>query len=358
MRSPRRTAQTAAALMVGLALVSAIAVLGASLSQSAKSQVDSAINAGYIITGPGGGFSTSVAPDVSRLPGVGTVTSVYQGQFEVDGSQESLAAVDPAGLSRTVNLAVTTGRGAPALTAGELLIDTTTASAKHLRVGSRVPVTFARTGASTMTVGGVYKANPLIGSYVIGSAFFISHFSDPLPTAVLVAARPGAHGVGSEVNTYLNRYPNVGVKTRAQFEQSQQASVNTELGLVYVLLALAVLIALIGIVNTLMLSVFERTHELGLLRAVGMKRRQVRSMIRSEAVIIALFGAVIGIIIGTALGVAFAVSLKDQGITEIAIPYGRLLAFLVLAALLGLGAASWPARRAAKLDVLRAIAAE
>ena len=107
-----------------------------------------------------------------------------------------------------------------------------------------------------------------------------------------------------------------------------------------------------------MLSVFERTHELGLLRAVGMKRRQVRTMIRSEAVIIALFGAVIGIIIGTALGVAFAASLKQQGITEISIPYASLIGFLVLAALLGLAAASWPARRAAKLDVLAAIAVE
>ena len=139
---------------------------------------------------------------------------------------------------------------------------------------------------------------------------------------------------------------------------AQQATVNQQLGLVYVLLALAILVALIGIVNTLMLSVFERTHELGLLRAVGMKRRQVRAMIRSEAVIIALFGAVIGIIIGTALGVALAASLKQQGITEIAIPYASLIGFLVLAALLGLAAASWPARRAAKLDVLAAIAVE
>ena len=209
-----------------------------------------------------------------------------------------------------------------------------------------------------MRIGGIFKANPLIGSYVVGASFFVSHFNDPLPNAVLVSARPGATGVGTAVNRYLNAYPNVGVKTRAQVEQSQQNAVNTELGLVYVLLALAVAIALIGIVNTLMLSVFERTHELGLLRAVGMKRRQVKAMIRSEAVIIALFGAVIGVIVGTALGVAFAASLKNQGIPDIAVPYGRLVAFLVLAALLGLGAASWPARRAARLDVLRAIATE
>jgi putative ABC transport system permease protein len=358
MRSPRRTAQTAAALMVGIALVSAIAVLGASLSQSARTNLESAVTAEDIITGPSSGFSTSVAAAVSRIPGVSTVTNVYKGQFELRGSLSSLDAVNPAGLRRTVHLAITAGSGAPALAAGQLLIDTTTASAKRFSVGSVVPVTFAQTGPATMRIGGIFKANPLIGSYVVGAGFFLSHFHNPLPVAVLISTQPGAGHVERAINNYLNVYPNVGVQSRAQFEQSQQATVNQELGLVYVLLALAIVVALIGIVNTLMLSVFERTHELGLLRAVGMKRRQVRAMIRSEAVIIALFGAIIGLIIGTALGVAFAASLKQQGITEIAIPYASLVGFLVLAALLGLGAASWPARRAANLDVLAAISAE
>jgi putative ABC transport system permease protein len=358
MRSPRRTAQTAAALTVGMALVSAIAVLGASLSRSARSSVDSAVTAGYLITGPSSGFSTSVAPAVSRIPGVATVTTAYKGQFELRGSLSSLTGVTAADLPRTVNLALTAGNGAPALATGQLLIDTTAASARHLSVGSVVPVTFAQTGAATMRVGGIFRANPLIGSYVVGAGFFLSHFTNPLPVAVLVSTRSGSAHVGRAINSYLGAYPNVGVQTRAQFEQSQQAAVDKELGLVYVLLALAIVVALIGIVNTLMLSVFERTRELGLLRAVGMKRRQVRSMIRSEAVIIALFGAVIGVIIGTALGVAFAASLKQQGITEIAIPITSLVGFLILAAVLGLGAASWPARRAAKLDVLAAIAAQ
>jgi putative ABC transport system permease protein len=357
-RNPRRTAQTAAALMVGLALVSAIAVLGASLSGSATESVDNAIAAGYIITGPSSGFSTSVAPAVSRLPGVATVTTVYQGQFEVGSSLSSLRGVTPTELSRTVRLAITAGAGTPALVAGELLVDTTTASAKHLSIGSTVRVTFAQSGATTMRVGGIFKANPLLGSYLVEASFFLSHFHDPFPVAVLVSARPGASHVGTALNNYLNVYPNVGVQTRAQFEHSQRATVNALLGLVYVLLALAVLIALIGIVNTLMLSVFERTHELGLLRAIGMKRRQVRAMVRSESVIITLFGAVIGVIIGTALGVTFAAALKNSGITEIVVPFYSLVGLLVLAALLGLGAASWPARRAANLDVLVAIGAE
>jgi putative ABC transport system permease protein len=358
IRSPRRTAQTAAALMVGIALVSAVAVLGASLSQSAKTNLDSAVPAADIITGPSSGFSTSVAAAVSRIAGVTTVTNVYKGQFELRGSLSSVDAVDPAGLKRTVHMAIISGSGSRALAAGQLLIDTATASAQHLSVGSVVPVTFAQTGPATIRIGGIFQANPLIGSYVVGAPFFLSHFHSPLPIAVLISTQPGAAHVESAINNYLSVYPNVGVQSRAQFEQSQQATVNQELGLIYVLLALAIIVALIGIVNTLMLSVFERTHELGLLRAVGMKRRQVRTMIRSEAAIIALFGAVIGVIIGTALGVAFAASLKQQGITEISVPYASLVGFVVLAGLFGLAAASWPARRAAKLDVLAAIAVE
>jgi putative ABC transport system permease protein len=358
MRSPRRTAQTAAALMVGIALVSAIAVLGDSLSQSAKTNLQNAVAADEIITGPSSGFSTSVAGAVSRISGVSTVTSVYKGQFELHGSVSSLDAVNPAGLRRTVHLTITAGTAAPALAAGQLLIDTTAARAEHLSVGSVVPVTFAQTGQATMRIGGIFTANPLIGSYVVGASFFRAHFHNPLPIAVLVSTRPGSDHVEQAINHYLNVYPNVGVQSRAQFERSQQATVNHELGLVYVLLALAIVVALIGIVNTLMLSVFERTHELGLLRAVGMKRRQLRTMIRSEAVIIAVFGAVIGVITGTGLGVAFATALKRQGITQIAIPYASLMGFLVLAALLGLAAASWPARRAARTDVLAAIAVE
>ena len=357
MRNPRRTAQTAAALMVGLSLVSTIAVLGASLSASAKNEVDSAVSADYIVTG-NGGFSKSVVPAVSRVPGVTTSTVVYQGQFEVGSSLSTLVAATPAGLASTVSLHLTAGRGAAAMAAGELLVDSHTASSDHVHVGSVVPVRFAQTGSTTMTVGGIYKSNPLLGDYVTGDRFFLSHFDNPLPIAVLLSSAPGAHGVFDAVNNALNPYANVGVKTRAQFEASQQATVNQLLGLIYVLLALAILIALIGIVNTLMLSVFERTHEIGLLRAVGMKRRQVRAMIRSEAVIVGLLGGVLGIVRGTVVGVALAYALRNNGVTTVSVPVADLIGFVILSALLGLGAATWPARRAANLDVLAAIATE
>jgi len=360
MRSPRRTAQTSAALMVGLALVSTIAVFGASVSRSATSSVNDAISADYIITNSAVGafgFSDAVAPAVAAVPGVTAVSSVFDGQFESHGSVSTLAGVSARDLSQTVILRMDSGSGARALAAGELLVDATTARNKHLAVGSVVPVTFAQTGSSTVRVGGTYKPNALLGSYVVGDTYFLAHFANPLPVAVLVRTSGGA-STAAALERAVAAYPNLKLQTRAAFEKAQQAQVNQLLGLVYVLLALAIVIALIGIVNTLMLSVFERTHEIGLLRAVGMRRRQVRAMIRSESVILSLFGAIIGVLVGTALGVAFASSLKDQGITDIVVPVSSLIVFLVLAGVLGLGAASWPARRAAKLDVLAAIAAE
>jgi len=359
MRSPLRTAQTASALMVGLALVSAIAVFGASLSRSATSSVDNAISADYIITtgnNAQGGFSNAVGPAAASVHGVTATSTVYQDQFELKGSLENLTAVSTRDLSATVILDMTEGSSST-LADGQLLIDTTTANSKHLAVGDVVPVKFAKTGKASMRIGGVFKANSLIGKYLVGDSFFLAHFSNELPIAVLVTTN-GSPGVDQSISHALVAYPNLKIQTRAQFEKSQQAQVNQLLGLVYALLALAVLIALIGIVNTLMLSVFERTHEIGLLRAVGMKRRQIRAMIRSESVILAVFGAIIGIIVGTGLGIALAWSLKSQGITDIVVPFTSLIVFLVLAAVLGLIAASWPARRAAKLDVLAAIAAD
>jgi putative ABC transport system permease protein len=360
MRSPRRTAQTASALMVGLALVSVIAVFGASLSKSATASVDQAIAANIIVTntnsnGPGV-FSTTVPPAVAGVPGVTSTSTVYGGQFEFKQSIVDLRAVSTKNLSQTLILNMSSGT-TQSLTAGKLLIDTSTANSDHLSVGDAVPVKFALTGNSVMRIGGIFQTNQLVGSFLVSQAFYVNHFQNPQPLAVL-ARTDGSASVQNAVSRALAPYPNVQVQSRAQFEKSQAAQVNQLLGLVYALLALAILIALIGIVNTLMLSVFERTHEIGLLRAVGMKRRQIRAMIRSESVILAVFGAVIGIIVGTLLGIALVSSLHSQGITDTVVPYSNLVIFLILAALLGLLAASWPARRAARLDVLAAIAAD
>ena len=200
---------------------------------------------------------------------------------------------------------MTSGRGAPALAAGDLLVDTTTANSDHLAVGQSVPVKFALDRADqTMRIGGdlpAQRARRAATWSARPSSCATSRTRCPAPSCLKTDGSPG---VQQAVTRALAPYPNVKVQSRAQFEATQTAQVNQLLGLVYALLALAVVIALIGIVNTLMLSVFERTHEIGLLRAVGMKRRQIRAMIRSESVILAVFGAIIGIIIGTGLGIA------------------------------------------------------
>ncbi|HEY5121280.1 MAG TPA: ABC transporter permease, partial [Acidimicrobiales bacterium] len=365
IRSPRRTAQTASALMVGLALVSTFSVFGASISRSATSSINDAIVADYIITnpsvgGPQTGFSATTATVAARVPGVTTVTRVDGGMFEIGRSVRTIVAISPKDLSTTVVLRMASGAGTSALSHGELLIDTTTANSKGLKVGARIRATFAETGPTVVRIGGIFKPNAVLGSYVVGDAFFRSHFAvNTLPVALLLSTSRGANAeTTAAIKAGLQSYPNLKIQTRAQFIKAQQAQVNQLLGLVYALLALAILVALIGIVNTLMLSVFERTREIGLLRAVGMRRRQVRAMIRSEAVILSVFGAVIGVVVGTGLGVALASSLKQQGITDVAVPYSSLVVFVAFAALLGFVAAAWPARRAARLEILQAIAVE
>ena len=356
MRNPRRTAQTAAALMVGLALVSAMAVFGASLSKSATSSADQAISADLIVTATGSGeLSNSVPATASAVPGVTATSAFYGGPLRVPEHADLAhrgVHRSPGRHGDPADDRGHAGRPEPGRAAHRLHHR----HAKHLSVGDTVRARFARTGPTTLRIGGIYQANALIGSYLVSAGFFLAHFPPQPPGGLLL--RTNGAAADSAVTKALAPYPNLQVQTRAQFEQAQVSSVNQLLGLVYALLGLAVIIALIGIVNTLMLSVFERTREIGLLRAVGMRRRQVRAMVRSEAVILAIFGAIVGIVIGTALGLALVASLRQQGITETAVPVTSLLIFLLLAALLGLVAASWPARRAARLDVLAAIAAE
>lgn len=364
MRSPRRTAQTASALMVGLALVSTFAVFGASIATSATSSINDAIIADYIVTGPTGtpsaGISSAAPAAAAAVRGVTMVTRVDGGPFELRHSVVNLAAVTPESLSRTVTLRLASGSAAPALAAGDLLISTTVANNEHLAVGDRVRATFAETGAQTVRVGGIFKPNAVLGSYIVSERFFRSHFAaGTAPVALLVRTAQGpSSATTAALKAGLADFANLKVQTRAEFVKTQQDQVNQVLGLVYALLALAILIALIGIVNTLLLSVFERTREIGLLRAVGMRRREVRAMIRAEALILSVFGGAIGIVLGTGLGIALASSLADQGITDVVVPYANLGIFLVLAALIGLTAAAWPARRASQLNILQAIAVE
>jgi putative ABC transport system permease protein len=359
MRNPRRTAQTAAALMVGMALVSTIAIYGSSASTSATASFDNAVRADLIVStasnDEAGNISPALPHVLAAIPGVTASTVIYGGQFEVGQTVEQLKAVPSHGLARTVIVHMVSG-SIDSLSNGRLLVDSATADTDHLAVGEPVIVKFALTGSTTMRVGGIYQPNAAIGSYLIGNAFYQSHYADPTPAAVLLDTH-GSQRVERSVRHAIAPYRGLQVQTAAQFKESETAQVNQIVGLVYALLALAVLIALIGIVNTLMLSVLERTREIGLLRAVGMRRRQVRTMVRTEAVILAAFGAIVGLLLGMGLGVALVSSLRSEGVTT-TIPVTELVAFFVLACALGLGSATWPARRAARLDVLQAMATD
>ena len=363
VRSPRRTSATAAALMVGLALVSAVSVLGASLKTSVEAIVQSSLGADYVLTTeqftP---FGPQVAGALRGKPGIAAVSSFTQGSAAVKGGKGGnvrvrIQGVEPAALEQTLRLTAAAG-DLSALARGELVMSADEVKAQGFRVGQQVPVTWARTGTTSLRLGATYKTNQFAGGYLVSDAVFNANTSVHDPSIVAVRAASGASPAATRavVDAAIRPFPNLRVQDRSQFVQAQGKQVDQLLNAVNGLLVLSVLIAVLGIVNTLALSVVERVRELGLLRAVGLQRRQLRRMIRVESVIIAVYGAVLGLALGTAFGGALVAALHDQGVTEFSVPFGRLLLLVVFAGLAGVLAAALPARRAARLDVLAAVA--
>jgi putative ABC transport system permease protein len=359
VRNPRRTAATAAALMIGVSLVAFIAIFGASTKKALTADVDKAFTGDFLIeTGSFAALSPDLAKRLARLPEVGAATGMRAGTAEIGGAGADLVAVDPAAYGRIVGLGVRGGRLQDLDTDGIAVLDTV-ARAKGWSVGDEVLVRFAETGDRRLTVATIFGNKTQVGSdYLLGMAGYEANFSDRLDVRVLVkraeGVSPGA--ARAAVERVTADYPVARVQDRAEYKRAGSAEVDEALGLVYVLLALAVLIALLGIANTLALSVFERTRELGLLRAIGMARRQVRAMVRWESVTIALFGTGMGLAIGLFLGWAAVKAMPGQA--TLTVPLGQLAAGTVGAALAGVAAAILPARRAARLDVLSAIATE
>jgi putative ABC transport system permease protein len=215
-------------------------------------------------------------------------------------------------------------------------------------------------GAQREPIRAIYKDNQINGPYLLSLTDYERHYPDQLDLLALVKAKPGVSAEASRaaVDKVVANFPSVSVRDQAQYKQDQTNQINQILVLFYLLLALAVIIAFIGIINTLALSVLERIRELGLLRALGMTRSQIQSMIRWEAIVIALLGAVLGLIVGIFFGWVLVRALHGQGITEFSLPVGSLLVFVAAAAVAGILAAIFPGRRAARIDVLAAIASE
>jgi putative ABC transport system permease protein len=362
-RTPRRTASTATALVIGLALVVAITVVASSIKASVGDVIARANKADLILKSASQfspGFPSGVADRLRTLPEAGTVSELRFGRAQVDGTGTYIAGIDPATVDRVANLGVDSG-SVGALGSDGIMVSADIAKAKGLRVGSPFPVTFAQTGDRRLRVAGTFTDTTLVGSsYLVSLDTYNANFSERLDIAVLVAARNGVttERVKQAAKAALTEYPNVSISDSAELKATQDKSVNQLLGMVYVMLLLAVVIALLGVVNTLALSVLERTRELGLLRAVGMTRRQVRSAVRWEAVLIAAVGAVFGLCLGLVFGAAFARALASIGIVTVDVPVVQPVVCAVIAALAGVLAAVFPARRAARVDILRAVVSE
>ncbi|MCM3882787.1 ABC transporter permease [Frankia sp. R82] len=357
MRNPRRTSSTASALMIGLALVSAFAILGQSIKESVRTTVNNSLGADYYLTakGFGTGFSGQVARDLASRPGVGVATGLRGGLAKVDGRAVQLLAGDPTGVLQVLAIKKVDGN-LQGLTDHTLLVDEPTATDRHLTVGQSVTVTYPD-GAEKLTVAGIYKKSQVAGSWIVSTGQYARHTTQDLDLFVLVKRADGADpaAVRATIDAVVKPYATVEVRDQSEFVAQQEKQVDQLLGFIYVLLALAVIIALFGIVNTLALSVIERTREIGLLRAVGMSRAQMRAMVVMESTIISVFGAVLGVAVGSVFGWALTQALASQGISTFAYPAFTIVIVIVIGVLLGILAAVFPARRAARMDVLRAI---
>jgi len=360
MRNPRRTASTAAALMIGLALVTFVSIFAASIKASTTETLDRTIAADYILMNDSfTPFSPDLAARLADQPELAAVVGVRLGAFKLNGATKQLIGIDPAAYDRVVKTEVLSGSIAD-LQSGGLAVKEDVAKANGWTVGERVALQFPRGGTQQVTVKAIYKDNSVNGDYLLSLADYERFYADQADSQILVQAAPGTTPAASRaaIDRVLVDFPNVTVRDQAEYKAETARQIDQVVNLFYALLALAVVIALFGIVNTLGLSIFERIRELGLLRAIGATRRQVRSMIRWEAVIIAVLGAVLGLAVGLFFGWTIVRALRSVGITEFAVPGGQLVIFVVFAALAGILAAVLPGRRAARIDVLRAITTE
>jgi putative ABC transport system permease protein len=360
LRNPKRTAATASALMIGIALTTTMSIMAASITSSANAAIDNSVGADFIITANNfNPVSDSVATAVAKVPGAGAVTSFRAGSMKVKNSTTQVQGVTANTVVDTLRLEAKSG-SVDDIANGSVLISQKVADNNHWHVGTNIPVEFSLTGKQTLTVQAVYAKNPIAGDYLIGLDTYDANFRNRLDQVVAIKAAAGANigQLRADLNNTLKSYPALKLQDQTEFKADQKRQINQVLAFVLALLVLSLLIAWLGIVNTLALSVFERTREVGLLRAVGMATKQVRRMVRLEAVIIALFGALLGVALGLGYGAALVQALHSQGIDTTSFPIGQLIAYLVIGVIAGVTAAWWPARRASKLDVLQAISSE
>ena len=359
-RNPQRTASTASALMIGLALVTLVSMLAAGIVSSFRGSVKAIWrNADYAVTAQNN-FSpipTAASEAVAKAPGVVSVSDVRAGEALAFGNKFGLTAVNPPA-AKVFNLDWTQGSSSvlASLRDDGAFVDKDYAKSHHLDVGSPVPVTFADGSTELFNVKGIFDpptGGSPFGSVTISTVAFDRHTPDPENVYSFVTMRGGQTAENeAALDKALEAFPNAKAATRQKFIDNQISGLSSILNILYVLLALSVVVSLFGIVNTLVLTVFERTREIGMLRAIGMTRRQVRRMIRHESVITALIGAAIGIALGVVLA---ALLIARVDFIVLSVPVGQLIVFAIAAILVGIIAAVFPARRASRLNVLQAL---
>ena len=358
VRNTRRTAATAFALTLGMLLVSGIAVLGSTAKKSIGHLFDNNVTADYVVTTESDlEVPWRAAQAVAHVDGVASATQLQSfvakvGSDAVDGS----AASGP--LSAVLKTDFVHGGGTP--TGNNILIAKYWADDKHLSVGDPVTLSVPGLGSRTLRVSGIYKESRLLGPWVVSTDVYraLTPRNEWADDVVLVKAAPGTDltALGKRLEAATNDYYVVNVDTREQFKGTIASQINGLLGLLYGLLGLSIVIAILGILNTLALSVVERRREIGTLRAIGMQRKQVRRTIYLESALIAVFGAGLGLLLGLTYGSLFTHALRDQGLDQLSVPWTQAVLFLVLAAVVGVLAALWPGIRAARTPPLEAIA--
>ncbi|MEO6145009.1 MAG: FtsX-like permease family protein, partial [Dermatophilaceae bacterium] len=356
-RNPRRTAATASALMIGLTLVAMMAVFGQSAKASIDKTIGESISADYVVSNAVGvPFSPTVADQVGNVPGVDAVARFRFVGAKVIGDSTQVGGIEPVAFAKAMDVTMDSGKIGD-LVGQTVLVERNRAKSLGLSVGDSLKISIAGTQASYPVVG-IFEGLPNIWSDYLTSldALTVAGLT-PADNVAYVVRSPGADAasVRAGIDSVIADLPTITIKDQAEFAAEQRAPIDQMLMLIYALLGLAVVIAVLGIINTLALSVIERTREVGLLRAVGLSRRQLRTMVRLESMVISLLGAVLGVGLGVIFGVALQRSQADSGIGVLSIPGGQLVVFVALAALVGVLAAVWPARRAARLDVLRAV---
>jgi putative ABC transport system permease protein len=360
-RNPRRTSGTAAALMIGVAVVTMFTVMAQSLKVSVTDTLTRSFGGDLVISSGmgGGGLPPTLAGQVGGAPGVRTVLGLGSADIRVDGKHANATVADPAALDQMIDVDVTQGSVA-GLGRRQLAVASAEATARGWHLGSEVPVAYPDGQTEPFTIAALFDLTDLVSSVVLPREAWTPHAVQPRDNVVLVRLDEGvsiAEGRRA-VEPFTTPLAGVEVQDRDQFLGTVGAQINQQLVLIYVMLVLAIIIALLGIANTLALSLHERIRELGLLRAVGQTRRQVRSMVRGESVIIALFGTLTGVVLGVFLGWALVKAAASEGVGTFSAAPLQLVVVAVVGGLAGVLAARRPAKRAARLDVLAAIATD